>query len=197
MEISASLVKDLREKTGLGVMDCKKALEESNGDLERAVEYLRKKGLKTAEKKSGRVTLQGRIGSYIHSDGKLGTLVELNCETDFAAQSEDFKELLKDLCMQVAAAAPLGVTSKDIPEEILAKEKEIYREQALSEEKPEKVVDKIVEGRLKKFYQEKCLMEQPFIRDDSMTVGDLITSKIAKIGENLSVRRFVRFRIGE
>ena len=193
--ITSSMVKELREKTGAGIMDCKRALEEANGDMEKAIEILKKKGIAKAEKKASRVAKEGLIGSYVHMGGKIGVLVEVNCETDFVARTDEFKQLVKDIAMQIAAMKPLYVSPEDIPEEVLEKEKAIYREQAAG--KPEHVVERIVEGKLKKFYEEVCLLEQPFIRDDSKKIRDLIQEAIAKLGENIKVSRFVRFEVGE
>lgn len=197
MAVTAKMVKELREKTGAGMMDCKRALQESDGDIEKAVEYLREKGLAAASKRAGRIAAEGVIESYIHLGSKLGVLVEINCETDFVARTDEFREFAKDIAMQVAAANPLYLAIEDVPEEVLVKEKEILRTQALNEGKPEKVVDKIVEGRLAKFFSENCLLEQPFIKDPDKKVRDLLTEKIARIGENIIIRRFVRFRLGE
>ena len=195
--ISATMVKQLREKTGAGMMDCKNALSEVEGDVEKAIELLRKKGLATAQKRAGRALSEGIIQSYIHMTGKLGVLVEVNCETDFVAKNEDFQEFTKNIAMHIAATNPLGITPEDISEEIIEKEKEIYRAQALDMGKPENVIDKIVEGKLNKFYQESCLMNQPYVRDTDMSVADLLNQMIAKIGENISIKRFVRYQIGE
>ena len=197
MEISAKLVKDLREKTGLGMMDCKKALQETMGDIDKAVDYLRKKGAFKAAKREGRATSEGRIGSYIHSNGKIGVLVELKCESDFVAKTEQFATLNKDLCMQVAASAPHWISPEDVPAEIIAKEKEIYMTQAKEAGKPDKMLEKIAEGKLKKFYSEECLLEQNFVKEPDKTVGNLIKEYIAQLGENISVGRFVRFQLGE
>ncbi|MCA1960796.1 MAG: translation elongation factor Ts [Desulfomonile sp.] len=197
MEISAKMVKDLREKTGLGMMDCKKALQETNGDVEKAVEYLRKSGALKAAKREGRATSEGRIGSYIHMGGKIGVLLELKCESDFVAKTDRFNELLKDLCMQVAASAPQWVSPEEVPEEIVNKEKEIYMTQAREQGKPEKILEKIAEGRLQKFYSEVCLLEQPFVKDTDKTVKQLISETIAQLGENMTVGRFVRFQLGQ
>ncbi len=197
MEISAKMVKDLREKTGLGMMDCKKALQETSGDLEKAVDYLRKKGALKAAKREGRATSEGRIGSYIHSNGKIGVLVELKCESDFVAKTDKFATLNKDLCMQVAASAPRWISPEDVPTEVLEKEKEIYMIQAKEAGKPEKMLEKIAEGKLKKFYSEECLLEQNFVKEPDKTVGTLIKEYIAQLGENISVGRFVRFQLGE
>lgn len=195
--ISAAMVKQLREKTGAGMMDCKNALSEVNGDIEKAIEFLRKKGLATAQKRAGRALSEGIIQSYIHMNGKLGVLVEVNCETDFVAKNEDFQEFAKNIAMHIAASNPLGITPEDVSEEIIEKEKEIYRAQALDMGKPENVTDKIVEGKLNKFYQESCLLNQPYVRDTDMSVADLLNGLIARIGENISIKRFVRYQIGE
>ncbi|HUA20213.1 MAG TPA: translation elongation factor Ts [Bryobacteraceae bacterium] len=197
MEISAKLVKELRDRTGAGMMECKKALIEAKGNLAEAEIILRKQGITKAASKATRVARQGIIGSYIHPGSQLGVLVEVNCESDFVARTDDFQALVKDLAMQVAAADPQFIRKEDVTPDALAKEKEIQRARALQEGKPEKMVDKIVEGRLGKFYEEICLYEQPFIRDNSTTVGDLIKAAIAKMGENISVSRFVRFKVGE
>ena len=197
MEISAQTVKELREKTGAGMMDCKKALTESAGDMEKAIDYLRKKGLATAQKKSGRVAAQGMVGHYIHMGGKTGVLVEVNCETDFAARSDDFQTLVKDIAMQIAAMNPRYVRREDVTEEDLNREKEIYREQAKASGKPDNIVDKIIEGKLKDYYKDACLYDQPFVKDDKMTIEQLITNAIGKIGENIRVRRFTRYVTGE
>jgi len=195
--ISASQVKELRERTGAGMMDCKKALTETNGDMEKAIEYLREKGLAAAAKKAGRIATEGLVESYIHGGGRIGVLIEVNCETDFVAKTDEFKELVKDLAMQVAAASPQYVSREEVPQEVIEKEKTILRAQALNEGKPEKIVEKMVEGRIEKFFKEVCLLEQPFIKDPDKSVNDLVTEKIAKIGENIKVRRFVRFELGE
>ncbi len=197
MAISAQMVKALRDKTGAGMMDCKKALVECEGDEEKAVAWLRQKGLSKAAKKAGRSTSEGLIGSYIHSNGKIGVMVELQCETDFVARNEKFQEVAKDLAMQIAATSPLCVSPDELPQENLEKEKAIYREQALAEGKPEKIVDKIVEGRVQKYYKEVCLLEQVFIKDDKKVIKDLINDLIAVLGENIQVGRFVRFALGE
>ena len=197
MEISAQKVKELRDKTGAGMMECKKALSEAEGELDSAIKILRERGLAAAAKKAGRTTKEGIIGQYIHAGGKLGVLVEVNCETDFVARTEEFQELVKDIAMQVAAANPLYVRREEVPAEVLAQEREIYRNRALADGKPETIVDKIVEGRLKNYYSEVCLYDQPFIRDNDRTVEELVQSKIATIKENISVRRFVRFQVGE
>lgn len=197
MSISASMVKELRDRTGAGMMDCKKALAETGGDLEKAVIYLREKGLAAAAKKAGRIAAEGLIESYIHGVGKIGVLVEVNCETDFVAKTDEFKSLARDIAMQIAAAKPEFVRREEVPAEALNKEREILRAQALNEGKPEKIVDKMVTGRIEKYYKEVCLLEQPFIKDTNLTVQQLLTEKIAKIGENISVRRFVRYELGE
>ena len=195
--ISAALVKQLREKTGAGMMDCKNALSEVEGDVEKAIELLRKKGLATAQKRAGRALSEGMIQSYIHMTGKLGVLVEVNCETDFVAKNEDFQEFTKNIAMHIAATNPLGIKPEDISQEIIEKEKEIYRAQALDMGKPENVIDKIVEGKLNKFYEESCLLNQPYVRDTDISITDLLNQMIAKIGENISIKRFVRYQIGE
>jgi len=197
MEISASLVRELREKTGAGIMDCKKALKENNGDLENAIDFLRQKGLSAASKKAGRAATEGVIGSYIHAGGKIGVLVEVNCETDFVARNEDFQSLVRDLAMHIAAANPLHVRREEIQAELLEKERDIFRAQALESGKPEKIVDKIVDGKIDKFCSEVSLMEQPFVKKPDIKVEDLIKESISKIGENISVRRFSRFHVGE
>jgi elongation factor Ts len=196
MEISAKMVKDLREKTGLGMMDCKKALVETDGDLDKAVEYLRKKGALKAATREGRATSEGRIGSYIHMNGKIGVLVELNCESDFVAKTDQFAELVKDLCMHVAASSPSWISPDDIPEEVVAKEKEIYMSQAKQAGKPDKMLEKIADGKLKKFYSEVCLLEQSFVKDTDKSIAELIKEKIAQLGENITIGRFCRFQLG-
>lgn len=196
MSVSAELVKTLREKTGVGFMECKAALAEANGDLEAAVTILRKKGLSASAKKAGRETKEGMIGCYVHN-GKIGVMVELNCESDFVARNPDFQNLLHDIAMQVAASDPRFIKKEDVPEEVLGKEREIYREQAKSTGKPDNVLDKITEGRVTKFYAEACLLEQPFVKEPSISVKDHISHHVQKLGENIQVRRFVRYRIGE
>jgi elongation factor Ts len=197
MGISASMVKQLREKTGAPMMNCKKALVESNGDIEKAVTYLREKNLVTISKKVGRETTEGIISSYIHPGSKLGVMLELNCETDFVAQNDDFKELSKNIVMHIAALSPLYTTREDVDPDILEKEKEIYITQAKNSSKPEKVWDKIVTGRMEKFFSDVCLMEQTYIKDDKLTITDVINELIAKLGENISIRRFIRYQLGE
>jgi len=196
-EIKAEMVKQLREKTGAGMMDCKKALLEVKGDMDKALEFLRKKGLATAQKRAGRAMTEGTVQSYIHMTGKLGVLVEVNCETDFVAKNEDFKEFAKNIAMHIAASNPLGIVPEDVPEQIIDKEKEIYRAQALETGKPEKMIDKIVAGKLNKFLKENCLMHQTYVRDANVSVSDVLNEVIAKVGENITIKRFVRFQIGE
>jgi elongation factor Ts len=197
MEITAQLVKQLRERTGAGMMECKTALVEANGDIPAAEVVLRKKGIALATKKSARSTRQGIVDSYIHAGSQVGVLIEVNCESDFVARTKEFQTLVHDLAMQVAAADPKFVRREDVTESALAQEREIQRARALQEGKPEKMVDKIVEGRMNKFYEEVCLLEQPFIKENTTSVSDLIKSTIAKLGENISVSRFVRFKVGD
>jgi len=196
LEIAADLVKELRVKTGAGIMDCKEALKASNGNFEKAVDFLREKGLSAATKKSSRATKDGLVTSYIHMGGKVGVMIEVNCETDFVAKTENFKNLTRDLAMHVAAMNPLYVKPEDVPEATLQREKDIYRKQVIAEGKPEKIADKIVEGKLKKFYEEVCLIKQKFIKDTNMTVEDLIKASIAATGENILVKRFIRYQLG-
>src|SRR5258706_9967577 len=196
-EISAKQVKELRDRSGAGMMECKKALQEANGNVPEAEVILRKRGLSSAATKSGRATRQGVIGTYIHAGSQLGVLVEVNCESDFVARTDDFQELVKDIAMQIAAADPQFIRREDVTKEVLEKEADIQRGRALQEGKPEKMIEKIIEGRLNKFYEEICLLEQPFIKENTTTVGDLIKGKIAKLGENISVSRFARFKVGE
>ncbi len=195
--ISAAMVKQLREKTGTGIMDCKGALAECDGDISKAVDFLRKKGLATAAKRAGRAMTEGVVESYIHMDSKLGVLVEINCETDFVAKNDDFQEFAKNIAMHIAAANPVGIRPEDVSEETIDKEKEIYRGQVLEMGKPEKIVDKIVEGKLKKYFKENCLLNQAYVRDPNITIADLLNEMIAKIGENVKITRFARFKIGE
>ena len=197
MTISTSTIKELREKTGVGIMDCKTALAECNGDINKAIDYLRKKGIATAKKRGGRATSQGQVQAYIHAGGKIGVLVEANCETDFTGKTEDFTNFVKDIAMQVAATCPVAIDREQVPQDVLEKEKEIYASQAKASGKPEKVIDKIVEGKLRKFYSEACLLEQPFVKNPDITVQDLLNELIAKTGENILIRRFVRFQLGE
>ncbi|MBE3555296.1 MAG: translation elongation factor Ts [Thermicanus sp.] len=197
MAISANQVKELREKTGAGMMECKKALTEANGDMEKAIEILRERGLAAAAKKAGRIAAEGLVESYIHMGGRIGVLVEVNCETDFVANTDEFKEFVKDIAMQIAAYSPLYVSRDEVPADVLEKEREIYKQQAMNEGKPEQIAEKMVEGRLKNFLKEVCLLEQPFIKDGDKTVQDLVNEKISKIGEKISIRRFVRYQLGE
>ncbi len=195
--ITADLVKQLRERTGSGMMDCKKALVETDGNIEKAIEILREKGLAAAAKKAGRIAAEGLVDSYIHGNGRIGVLVEVNIETDFAAANDEFKQLVKDIAMQIAAAKPEYIAKEDVPADIIEKEKNILRGQAKNEGKPEKIIEKMVEGRIQKYYKEVCLLEQPWIRDPDKTIQQLVTEKIATIGENINVRRFARFERGE
>jgi len=197
MSVTAAMVKELRERTAAGMLDCKKALEEANGDIDKAVDVLREKGLSAASKKAGRIATEGAVESYIHAGGKIGVLVEVNCETDFVGKTDKFRDFVRDIAMQVAAANPLYVRREEVPTEDLEKEKEILRAQALNEGKPEKIIDKMVEGRISKFYEENCLMEQSYIKDPDKTIDQLLNEKISQIGENISIRRFVRFELGE
>lgn len=196
-EISASMVKELRERTGAGMMDCKRALAETGGDMEKAMDFLREKGLAAAAKKSGRIAAEGIVEAYIHGGGRIGVLVEINCETDFVAKNEDFRTLSRDIAMQIAASKPEFVRREEVSAEAIEKEKEILRAQALNEGKPEKIVEKMVEGRIEKYYKEVCLLEQPFIKDSDKTVQQVINEIIAKIGEKIDVRRFTRYEMGE
>jgi len=195
--VTAASVKELRDKTGAGMMDCKKALVEAGGDMDKAVDLLREKGLAAAVKRADRIAAEGVVESYIHMGGKIGVLVEINCETDFVARTDEFKELARDVAMQIAASSPKFISREEVPQAEIEKEKEILRAQALNEGKPEKIVDRMVEGRIGKYYKEVCLMEQPFIKDTDMTVTDLINEKTVKIGEKISIRRFARFALGE
>ena len=197
MEISANMVKELREKTGAGMMDCKRALASSDGDLEKAVTILREQGLSRAAKKASREAREGLITAYIHPGDKLGVMLEINCETDFVARTDDFKALCKDMAMQVAAANPLVVHRDNLDAELVNKEKEIFKSQALNEGKPEKIIDKIIAGKLEKYFQEVVLLEQAFIKDQDKTIGDIINEAIAKFGENIQIKRFIRYRLGE
>jgi elongation factor Ts len=197
MEVSAATVKDLRDKTGAGMMDCKKALTECGGDLNKAVDYLRQKGLAAASKKASRIATDGAVGAYVHPGGKIGVLVELNCETDFVARTAEFQTLLKDLAMQIAAANPRYIRAEDVPAGDLEKERQIYRQQALDTGKPEKVIEKIVEGKMERFYSEVCLLEQSFIKDPDLKMGEVLTNAIARLGENIQVKRFTRYHLGE
>lgn len=195
--ISADLVKQLRDRSGAGIMDCKEALTECEGDMDKAADYLRKKGLATAKKRAGKVAADGVVQSYVHMGGKIGVLVEVNCETDFVAKTDEFKEFAKNIAMHIAASSPLGVVPEDIAEDVVGREKEIYRQQALDMGKPENVAEKIVEGKMNKFYKESCLMNQLYIRDTNLTISDVINEMIAKTGEKITINRFARFQIGE
>jgi elongation factor Ts len=197
VQISSEDVKKLREKTGVGMMDCKKALAECGGDFAKAVEYLRKKGMEVANKRQGRTASQGQVASYIHMGGKVGVLVEVNCESDFVAKADNFSIFVKDVAMHIAATSPDWVSREDVPQEVLEKEKEIYKEQALKSGKPEKILEKIAEGRLTKFYSERCLLEQPFVKDTDKTIKGLLDELMAKTGEKCQVRRFARYQLGE
>src|SRR4030043_463766 len=197
MEISIELVKDLRQRTGAGVIDCKAALQEAQGNMEAAIDYLRRKGLATAAKKAGRIATDGLVSSYIHAGGKMGVLVEIKCETDFVAKTGDFQTFVKNIAMHIAAANPQYIRREEIPEEALERERAIYRTQAMESGKPVKVVDKIVEGKMERFFSEACLLEQTYIKDSDLTIKEVLDSMIAKIGENISIRRFARFQLGE
>ncbi|MBM4307937.1 MAG: translation elongation factor Ts [Deltaproteobacteria bacterium] len=197
MEISLELVKDLRQRTGAGIVDCKTALQQAGGNIEAAIDYLRKKGLATAAKKAGRIATDGLVASYIHAGGKMGVLVEINCETDFVAKTEDFQGFVKNMAMHIAAANPQFIKREDVPQMVLDKEREIYRTQALDSGKPEKVIGKIVEGKLERFYSEVCLLEQTYIKDSDLTVKEVLDGMIGKLGENIAIRRFARFQLGE
>ena len=197
MAVTTAQIKELRERTGAGMMDCKKALEESQGDMEKAIDWLRKKGMAKAQKRAGRTASEGLVQAYIHAGGKIGVLVEVNCETDFVARTEDFQKFVKEIAMQIAATNPLAVSKEDLPAEVIEREKEIYRQQALASGKPERVVDRIVEGKLEKFFQDACLLEQPYIREDKIKIKDLLNELVAKTGEKIIIRRFVRFQLGE
>jgi elongation factor Ts len=195
--VSAEMVKKLRDRSGAGIMDCKEALTECVGDMEKAADYLRKKGLATASKRAGRVAGEGVIQSYIHMGGKIGVLVEVNCETDFVAKTDEFNEFARNIAMHIAASSPFGVLPEDIPEAVIEREKRIYRDQAVESGKPENMIDKIVEGKLNKFYKESCLMNQLYVRDTNLTISDVLNEMIAKTGEKINIRRFARFQIGE
>lgn len=196
-EITAALVKELRERTGAGMMDCKKALSATDGDLEKAIDFLREKGLAAAAKKAGRVAAEGLVEAYIHGGGRIGVLVEVNCETDFVAKTDAFKELVKDIAMHIAATNPSYLKREEVPTAELEHEQAVLAEQARNEGKPEKIIEKMVAGRIEKYYKEVCLMEQPFVKDPDKTISDFITESIAKIGENISIRRFTRYQLGE
>jgi len=196
LEISAEKVKELRDKTGSGIMDCKEALKVAGGNFDKAIEYLREKGMSAATKKSSRATKEGAVTSYIHMEGKVGVMVELNCETDFVAKTQDFRTLSKDIAMHIAAMNPLYVKAEEVPADVIESEKGIYKKQALAEGKPEKIVERIIDGKLKKYYEDVCLMNQRFIKDQDMTIEKLVKNAIAKTGENIVVRRFVRYQLG-
>ena len=195
--VTASMVKELRERTGAGMMDCKRALQDTNGDIDKAIELLRERGLAAAAKKSGRIAAEGLVDSYIHFGGKIGVLVEVNCETDFVAKTDDFKSFVRDIAMHIAAANPQYLSRDDVPQAVVDKEREILRVQTLNEGKPEKIADKIVDGRISKFFKEVCLLEQAYVRDPDKTVQDVVMENIAKFGENINIRRFVRYEMGE
>jgi len=197
LDITSAMVKDLRTKTGAGMMDCKEALTASAGDVEKAIEYLRKKGMSAATKRSSKAAKEGVVASYIHMGGRIGVMVEVNCETDFVAKTEDFQQMAKDIAMHVAASNPLFLKPEEIPPEVMEREKDIYRSQALAEKKPEKIWERIIEGKLKKYYEEVCLLQQKFIKNNDITVETLVNNMIAKTGENIMVRRFARFQLGE
>ena len=197
MAITAAQVKELREATGVGMMECKKALTETNGDMEKAMEWLRKKGIASAEKKSGRVAAEGVVEAYIHMGGKIGVMVEVNCETDFVAKTPEFKAFVRDIAMHIAAANPAYLNREEVPAEILDKEREILRAQALNDGKPEKIVDRMVEGRVEKYYKDNCLVDQPFVKDPNMTIAQYVTQRVQMTGENIKIRRFVRYEMGE
>ena len=196
-EISAGMVKELRQKTGSGIMDCKKALAECGGDLEKALAFLRKKGLATAQRRSGRETSEGVVKSYIHMGGKIGVMVEVNCESDFVAKTDDFRDFAKNIAMHIAAMNPLGMNPEDISVELIEREREIFRDQAREMGKPEKMLEQIVDGKVNKFYKDSCLMSQPYVKDPKLTIADLLNEVIAKIGENIKIKRFARFQLGE
>jgi len=195
--ISAAQVKEIREKTGAGMMDCKKALTECDGDMDKAIDFLREKGLAAAAKKEGRIAAEGMVEAYIHGGGRIGVLVEVNCETDFVSRGDEFKQFVKDIAMQIAAAKPIYLSKEDVPQEEIQHEKEVLRAQALNEGKPEKIVEKMVEGRIEKYYKEVCLLEQVFIKDQDLIIKDMVIAKTVKIGEKIVIRRFSRFELGE
>jgi elongation factor Ts len=197
LEITSAMVKELRVKTGTGMMDCKEALKATDGDFEKAIDYLRKKGLSAATKRSSKAAKDGTVASYIHMGGKIGVMVEINCETDFVAKTDDFQKMAKDIAMHIAASNPLYVRPDEVPADVLEREKEIYRSQLQEEKKPEKIWDKIIEGKLKKYYEEVCLVDQKFIKDTDITIGTLLSNTISKTGENVVIRRFARFQLGE
>jgi elongation factor Ts len=196
-QITAAMVKELREKTGVGMMDCKKALADNDGDMEKAVDFLRKKGLATAQKRAGRAMSEGTIQAYIHMGGKIGVMVEVNCESDFVAKNEDFQEFARNIAMHIAATNPVAISQEDVSQDVIDKEMEIYRGQAMELGKPENIAEKISEGKLQKFFKENCLMNQAYVKDPEKTIADLLNEQIAKIGENISIKRFSRFQLGE
>ncbi len=196
MEITMLMVKELREKTGAGILDCKEALKTTEGNIEKAIDYLRKKGILAAARRAGRAVQEGLVEAYVHIGGKIGVLVEVNCETDFVAKTPDFKDFARNLAMHIAATNPLCIQREELSSEILEKEREIYREQAMESGKPEKIIDKIVQGRMEKFYKEVCLLEQPYVKDPNITIKDLLNQMIAKLGENTTIRRFTRYQLG-
>lgn len=195
--ITSAMIKEIRATTGAGMLNCKKALEETNGDMKKAIELLREKGLSAAAKKSGRIASEGIVESYIHLGGRIGVLVEVNCETDFVAKNDDFKNFVRDVAMHIAASNPLYINKEEVPQEEIEKEKSILKAQALNEGKPEKIVDKMVEGRIQKYFKEICLLEQPFVKNPDKTINDILNEKISKIGENIKIRRFTRYQMGE
>jgi elongation factor Ts len=195
-DISATMVKELREKTGAGIMDCKEALAECQGDMEKAVDFLRKKGLATAAKRAGRATSEGTIQAYIHMGGKIGVMVEVDCETDFVAKTDDFIEFARNVAMHIAATSPVGITSEDVPADVIDRERAIYRDQALEMGKPEKMIDKIIDGKLNKFFKDSCLMNQQYVKDPDKTIADYLNEVIAKTGEKITIKRFARFQVG-
>ena len=195
-DISAAMVKELREKTGAGIMDCKEALSECAGDMDKAIDFLRKKGLATAAKRAGRATSEGTVQSYIHLGGKIGVMIEVDCETDFVAKTDDFIEFAKNLAMHIAATSPVGITAEDVPEAIISRERAIYKDQALEMGKPEQMIDKIVNGKLNKFFKESCLMDQQYVKDPDKTISDYLNEVIAKTGEKITIKRFARFQVG-
>jgi elongation factor Ts len=195
-DISATMVKELREKTGAGIMDCKEALAECQGDMEKAVDFLRKKGLATAAKRAGRATSEGTVQSYIHMGGKIGVMVEVNCETDFVAKTDDFIEFARNLAMHIAATSPVGITSEDVPASVIDRERAIYREQAIEMGKPEKMIDKIIDGKMNKFFKDSCLMDQQYVKDPDKTIADYLNEVVAKTGEKITIKRFARFQVG-
>ncbi len=197
MAISAELVKDLRQRSGAGILDCKKVLNETDGNIEKAVEFLRKKGLASAAKKKGRATSEGSVGAYIHTGGKIGVMIEVNCETDFVAKTDEFQALVKDLSLHIAAASPQYLSREKVPQEVIEKEKDIFASQAKDSGKPEKIIDRIVQGKIEKFYGESCLLEQSFVKDPDQTIQDILARAIAKLGENITIHRFVRYQLGQ